>query len=98
MAESKFNTALEGSIDRLPAALIKASREQFNGLLSRGFTAFERGCLAYAYQALHLEPSDELESLFDQWGAVMVGDECSEREQALYLMADSCVEQAMTMH
>ena len=98
MAEFNNTTALEQSIDRLPAALIKASREQFNGLLSRGFTAFERGCLAYAYQALHLEPSDELESLFDQWGAVSVRDESSERELELYLMTDLCIEVAMTMH
>jgi hypothetical protein len=92
------NTALEQNIDRLPAALIKASREQFNGLLARGFSAVERGFLEFAYQALHLEPSDELESILSAWGAMSLRDESTEREFALYLMADSCVELAMTMH
>ena len=92
------NTALTQNIDRLPAALIQASREQFDGFLSRGFTAFERGCLAYAYQALNLDSTDEQESLFDQWGAVSLRDDCSDRELAIYSMADACIESAMTMH
>lgn len=92
-----FNsTALTQNIDRLPAALLGASREQLDNLLSRGFTAFERGCLEFAYQGLNLDSTDE--SLFDQWGAVSLPDDCSARALAIYMMADTCVESAMTLH
>jgi hypothetical protein len=90
------STALVQNIDRLPAALLGASREQLDGLLSRGFTAFERGCLEFAYKALRLDSLDD--SLFDQWGAVTLPDDCSAREMAIFSMADACIESAMTMH
>ena len=98
MANTDTTTAQQQKIDRLTQVLIKKTRGRFDAWMSyqRSFTDFERVCLNVAYDALHAEDEGAIWDSFDAWSALKPSDDCTEREFAIWAMADSCIETSLS--